>query len=415
VNFQIELPNCTLSTEDQAVVDAVNEFLALLPDNDDSEVARRLAMEILESADVAPQSDLAEAAGFSQSRSVRMYKERLREEGLNGLFDHPIPGRPAITTQPAVERAVIQVVLNAVIEDHTLPDDTVLSERVNQILDEAQEPEAGSVTASMVETIRLRWDIRRQPIASSLQATQPPASPEVDTVQLGQTRVGGAFALAILLVEAGWLKLAHFLPMPAKYAVTATQWLLTSIFSVIFGIRRAFHLDDVCDIGFALVTGRPRPLSHSTFQHIRRAISDEAAHKFYDSSAKQEIDRMGKNTARVSLDGHNLPRYTRVVDLEKGKIGNTGRILKAEELVLAYDLDAHLWLAIRAYRGTNKLSTGLVEIVGEILKHRGKDQGQLRIFFDKGGSCGRVPASVVLHASQTHPEQCGAVGKAGRG
>ena len=114
---------------------------------------------------------------------------------------------------------------------------------------------------------------RRTVVPSARASTQ---TMEPAAVQLGRTQVGGAFALAILLVETGWLKLAQTLPIATGYAVTATQWVLTAIFSVIFGIPRAFHLDEVCDLGFALVTGRPRPLSHSTFQHkIGRASCRE--------------------------------------------------------------------------------------------------------------------------------------------
>jgi len=104
------------------------------------------------------------------------------------------------------------------------------------------------------------------------------------------------------------------------------------------------------------------------------------------------VKRLEPGPRRISIDGHNLPRYTQLVDLEKGKIGNTGRTrsVKAEELVWAFDLDARLWLAMRAYQGTNKLSQGLVEIVRELLKHRGPGQQPLRLFFDKGGSCGHV-------------------------
>jgi hypothetical protein len=40
-------------------------------------------------------------------------------------------------------------------------------------------------------------------------------------------------------------------------------------------------------------------------------------------------------------------------------------------LVLAYDLDALRWLGLRVYQGTKKLSKGLIEIVHELLKHRG--------------------------------------------
>jgi len=389
VNIRFDLSHCTLTTEQQAVVEAINKFLAWLPDHDDATVALRLAMEILEAADVAPQRVLAEAAGLAQDRSVRIYKERLQEQGLAGLFDRPISGRPAVTTQTSVEKALIQVILAAVIEEHALPDDAVLAERVNQALRESQAPEAGQVTDSQVETLRLRWEIQRVPLQAALDTASTP-TPEPEPVQLGRTQVGGAFILAILLVETGWLKLAQALPIASGYAVTATQWLLTAIFSVIFGVQRAFHLDEMCDIGFALATGRPRPLSHSTFQHIQRAIPEPDAQTFYERSAQGEVKRLEPGSRRISVDGHNLPRYTHLVDLEKGKIGNTGRILKAEELVWAFDLDARLWLAMRAYQGTNKLSRALVEIVREILKHRGPSQDLLRLFFDKGGSCGHV-------------------------
>lgn len=150
------------------------------------------------------------------------------------------------------------------------------------------------------------------------------------------------------------------------------------------------HLNDVRDIGFALLTGRPRPLTHGTFQHLLQAIPAEDAEKFYQASAQLEVQALGEGTRRISLDGHNLPRYTRIVDLVKGKIGNTGRVLKAEELVLAYDLDGHLWLGLRAYHGAKKLSKGLLEMVRQLLNHRGSLKGLLRLFFDKGGYSGQI-------------------------
>jgi hypothetical protein len=259
MNICFESSHRTLTIEQQAVLDGLNNFLAWLPDNDDSIVTRRLAMEILEAANVAPQRVLAEVAGLAQDRSVCVYKARLKKQGLAGLFDRPITGRPAINTQTSVEKALIQVVLAAMIEEHALPEDMVLAERVNQALSESQAPEAGQVTASQVETLRLRWGIQRLPLQQSLDTVFPPA-PEAVAVHLGRTQVGGGFILAILLVETGWLKLAKLLPIASGYAVTATQWLLTAIFSVVFGVQRAFHLDDMCDLGFALVTGRPRPL-----------------------------------------------------------------------------------------------------------------------------------------------------------
>lgn len=389
MDVQFHFPDGTLSTEHQALVEALNRFLVMLPDDEDQEAAIRLVMELLELADAASQEEIARAAGYSE-RTLRLYKQRLHDDGLGGLFDRPIPGRPAITTQPAVEGAVVQAILEAVITQHALPDDAALAEAVNRHLAEKQDPLAGQVAASMVETIRLGWGIKRLSVRQCLQEAQTPPAPEQETVRLGRTRAGGAFILAALLVEAGWLKLAHLLPMVSRYAVTAVQWLLTAIFAVIYDVRRAFHLDDVRDVGFALITGRPRPLSHGTFQHLLHHFPAEDAQRFYEASTRHEVETLGDGPRRVSVDGHNLPRYTRIVAVTKGKIGNTGRVLKAEELVLAFDLDAKRWLALRVYQGSKKLSLALPEIVAELRRHRGEGKGLWRLFFDKGGYKGQV-------------------------
>ena len=389
MNVQFHFPDGTLSTEHQALVEALNRFLAMLPDDEDQEAAIRLVMELLELSDAASQEEIACAAGYSE-RTLRLYKQRLQEKGLNGLFDRPIPGRPVVITQPAVEGAVVQAILEAVITQRTLPDDAALAETVNRHLAEKQDPLASQVTASMVETIRLGWGIKRLPVRQRLQEAQAPPAPEQETVRLGRTRAGGAFILAVLLIEAGWLKLGHLLPMVSHYAVTAVQWLLTTIFAVIYDVRRAFHLDDVRDVGFALITGRPRPLSHGTFQHLLHHFSAEDAQHFYAASSRHEVETLEDGPRRVSVDGHNLPRYTRIVAVTKGKIGNTGRVLKAEELVLAFDLDAKRWLALRVYQGSKKLSLALPEIVAELRRHRGEGKGPWRLFFDKGGYKGQI-------------------------
>jgi hypothetical protein len=312
VDEQFHFPDGTLPTEHQALVEALNCFLAVLPDDEDREAVVRLVMELLELADVASQEEIARVVGCSE-RTLRFYKQRLHDEGLGGLFDHPIPGRPAVTTQPTVEGAVVQAILEAIITQRTLPDDAALAEAVNRHLAEKKDPLSGQVSASIIETIRLGWGIKRLPVRQQLQEAQTPLSPEQETVHLGRTQVGGAFILAVLLVEEGLLRFAHLLSMAPGYAVTSVQWLLTAIFSVICGVERAFHLDDVRDVGFALLTGRPHPLSHSTFQHLQHAITSWDAIRFYLATARQAVRKLGKGIRRISLDGHVLPRYTKLV------------------------------------------------------------------------------------------------------
>jgi hypothetical protein len=87
----------------------------------------------------------------------------------------------------------------------------------------------------------------------------------------------------------------------------------------------------VRDVGFALITGRSRPLSHGTFQHLLHHIPAEDAQRFYEASTQQEVETLGDGPRRVGVDGHNLPRYTKIVPLTKGKIGSSGRVLPGQD------------------------------------------------------------------------------------
>ena len=130
------------------MVETLNRFLVLHPVNGDEDAALRLVMELLELADVATQAEIARAIGYCQDRSVRLFKARLQEQGLGGLFDRPITGRPGVTSQPAVERAVVQAVLETVITEHALPDDEALAQTGRD-----HPPAVGDSTATVGSTV----------------------------------------------------------------------------------------------------------------------------------------------------------------------------------------------------------------------------------------------------------------------
>jgi len=141
-----------------------------------------------------------------------------------------------------------------------------------------------------------------------------------------------AFVLAILLVETGWLKLAQGLPIASGYAVTATQWLLTAIFSVIFGVQRAFHLDEMCDLGFALVTD-----AHAHCHTAPFNISSVPFPNTTPSSSTNAVPRRSE-TAGAWHAPHQRGRAQLAAlyptrGLGKGQNRQYGPHLKAEELV----------------------------------------------------------------------------------
>jgi len=383
ISVQVSFPNLTLTIEQQATVDLVNAALAAYPEDRDLQPMLRLAIWLLEEADVTPQQQIAKALGYQSDRSVRHIRSAMATSGLEAIFDAPRSGRPAVVTQHAVEQAVVQEILAAIIADHALPPDEELAQRASRRLQDTGGATV-TLTADQVETIRLHWGIRRPDIKAQLKAAQTSQLVEPEQVTLGHTRWGGAFVLLALLVQKAWLRAASCLTLAAGYAVTAEQLLLTAIFAVVCGIRRAFHLDGVRDVGFALLTARPRPLSHSTFQHLIHTLPLGAVRRFYQATAQQQVAETADGNLRLSLDGHTVPRYTRLVDMPKTRLSSSGRVQKADEVLTAFDLDGVTFLALRIRRGGKNLLKVVPSLVRELLTHRRGRPGLLRLFLDRG-------------------------------
>lgn len=382
--MQVAFPECTLTAGQRAVVDLVNQLLTAYPDHRDGDEVRRLAAYLLETADVAPQQDIAEALGYESSRTIRHIRDQVEKEGLDALLSK-VMGRASVTTNPEVVEATLEEILNAVIDEHDLPEDEELARRINERLEQT-DYEGEPVTARMVQTIRLRKDIER--VATKQALSSVPGQDEHDNrrkdFSLGHTRWGGAFVLLALLVRGAWLESAHLLTIASDYAVTPEQLLLTAIFAPICGISRAFHLDDVRDVGFALLTGRPRPLTHGPFQHLIHALSLRDVIRFYRATSQQQTERAGEEDLRVSMDGHTVARFTKLVDLPKGLMGSTKRIEKVDNVITSFALDLRSFLALRIRRGAKQLHRAVLPMTREILRQWESEEGTLRLFLDRG-------------------------------
>jgi hypothetical protein len=386
--MQIAFPECTLAVEKQAIVDLVNLLLAAYPDHQDDQEVRRLAAYLLELADVAPQQEIAEALGYGSARMIRHIRDRVAQEGLDALLTHVL-GRPPVTTRPEVVQAVIGQILSAVIEERRLPEDAEVAQRANQLLSQTGY-ESEPITERMVQTIRLDWEIKRADTQRALswspdQKEQDREASSDETISLGYTRWGGAFVLLGLLIREAWLEYANLLIIAPGYAVTPEQLLLTAIFATICGISRAFHLDDVRDVGFALLTGRPHPLTHGTFQHLIHTLSLRDVVQFYRATSGQQVDQVGdEGNLRVSMDGHTLARFTKIVELPKGRIGSTARVEKADSVITSFALELGTFLTLRIRRGAKQLHRAVLPMAREILRLWKGEKGFLRLFLDRG-------------------------------
>ena len=87
-----------------------------------------------------------------------------------------------------------------------------------------------------------------------------------------------------------------------------TSSFLTSVFSLVVGVERLFHLDQMEDLGFALLCGGRCP-SRFTVGSWRRHLSWQAVDAFCRLTSPWHLLR--GTTALVSYDEHTLPRWTR--------------------------------------------------------------------------------------------------------
>ncbi len=178
--------------------------------------------------------------------------------------------------------------------------------------------------------------------------------------------------------------------MPARYAVTAAQWLLTAVFGGLCGVARPFPLDEVVDVGFCLLTGRPRPLSRATFQDVLKGLPASGMVAFYQATARAEVQASGAGEQRYSVDGHGVPRWTKGVDLPKTKLHTVGQPVKADQLFFVYHLDRERNVALQVGTGGTRLSQVVVGVIRLVQGLRQGLEGALRFFCDRGAYQGQV-------------------------
>ena len=173
---RLEFSPDTLDKKGHFLVETLNKFISQLPEKE-GQVGQRLAIQILEVADLASQETISGAAGLAQSRSLRHYKKRLREEGLAALFDRQRTGRPSITNHPLLQKRLSDIIWQALQAERILPDDTTLATQLRAAL-ESDSFDHTKITPGIVKTIRLRLGFCRSKIqllfsTSTIELTSP--------------------------------------------------------------------------------------------------------------------------------------------------------------------------------------------------------------------------------------------------
>jgi len=159
-----------------------------------------------------------------------------------------------------------------------------------------------------------------------------------------------------------------------------TRGLLTSVFALVVGLERLFHLDQMEDIGFALLSGGRRGPSRYAIGGWRRHLPWYEVAAFCRRSSPWEL--LKDDIVLVSYDEHTIPRWTRKYRIPKGYVTTRNKYMRCEKLFYSYDLLRNRYLAVRATPGHWGLIDLAVPLVRQTLE-RGRPE-HLHAVFDAG-------------------------------
>jgi hypothetical protein len=176
----------------------------------------------------------------------------------------------------------------------------------------------------------------------------------------------------------GWLTLAR--RCFADELGTLQRGLLTSVFSLLVGLERIYHLDEMEDKGFAVLTGGRRCPSRHSVGGWRRHLRWYEVDAFCRQSSPWHV--ITGEAALVSYDEHTIPRWTRKFHIGKGYVTTRNKYMRCEKLFYAYDVLSDRYLAVRAAPGDAGLIDLAVPLTRQTLVY-GRPQ-YLHALFDAG-------------------------------
>jgi hypothetical protein len=179
---------------------------------------------------------------------------------------------------------------------------------------------------------------------------------------------------------------------------TLTRGLLTSVFAPIVGLERIWHLEEMEDVGFALLTGGLRCPSRQSVGGWRRHLRWYEVDAFCRRTSPWNL--LEGEEALVSYDEHTLPRWTHKFHISKGYVTTRNKYMRCEKLFYTYDVLNDRYLAVRATPG----NTGLMDIALSLTRQtmqRGQPE-HLHALFDAGAGKADAGVRALLNLAQEY-------------
>jgi hypothetical protein len=163
---------------------------------------------------------------------------------------------------------------------------------------------------------------------------------------------------------------------------------LASVFALVIGMPRIFHLDQMEDRGFALLSGGWHCPSRYSVGAWRCHLPWHEVDAFCRRTSPWHwIER---TDATVSFDEHAIPRWTHKFSVPKGFVTTRNKYMRCEKLYYGYDVVHDRFLNVRGTPGSVELRNVSLPMLREVLQ-RGRPR-HLHALFDAGA--GKADADV---------------------
>jgi len=176
------------------------------------------------------------------------------------------------------------------------------------------------------------------------------------------------------------------------------QGLLTSIFALVVGVERIFHLDEMEDAGFARLCGGRRCPSRHTIGGWRRHLAWYEVDAFCRRTYPWHLLR--NQDAVVSFDEHTIPRWTKKFRIGKGYVTTRNKYMRCEKLFTGYDLESRRFVSLRATPGNWGLQELALPLLQQVLA-QGRPRS-LHALFDAGAGKSDAGVRALWDLAEQH-------------
>ena len=169
---------------------------------------------------------------------------------------------------------------------------------------------------------------------------------------------------------------------------------------LVVDVERVFHLDEMDDPGFALLTGAPR---HGP---TRQVVGAWRKHLLWN-----EVDRFCHRTAPwdglhgqdvlMSFDEHSIPRWTKKFHIPKGYVTTRNKYMRCEKLYYGYDLRQRRFITVKATPGNVELRDVSGLFTRRVLRY-GRPEW-LHALFDAGAGKSDADVRALLNHVESTP------------